>query len=177
MTNARWCFTDRRHALFRAASACIAGLVLSPLTAPAQDVRIARGGCAQPIHLVAKDVRLSTVLKNLSDRLHFVLVYESQTDPLVSTDARSYATDIVRRVAGDMNFSLEEATDSRCATGRRIAKLSILADSGSGNRGMPAPVSPAQQTPEMEGIARRGMQNYLGSHGIPDQRVEALVAH
>lgn len=177
MTNASSCFADRRHAILGAALACIAELLLSPVAASAQDVQIARGGCAQPIHLVAKDVRLSTVLKQLSERLHFVLVYEAQTDPLVSTDARSQATDLVRSLARDMNFSLEEASDPRCSKGRRIAKLSILADSGSGKRATVAPAGAAQQTPEMEAIARQGMQNYLGSHGIPAQNAEARAVH
>jgi hypothetical protein len=159
------------------ARAFIAVLALLPPAASAQYVQIARADCAQPVHLVARDVRLSTVLKDLSERLHFVVVYQSQTDPLVSTDARSHATDLVRRLARDMNFSLEEATDPRCAQGRRIAKLSILADPASGNRATVASARPAWQTPEMERIARLGMQDYLQSHGIADQSMEELAVH
>jgi hypothetical protein len=161
----------------QAARTCIAVLALLPLPALAHDVQIARTDCAQPLHLVAKGAPLSMVLKDLSERLHFVVVYQSQTDPLVSTDVQAYATDLVRKLARDMNFSLEEASDPRCAQGRRIAKLSILADPASGNRATVASTRPAWQTPEMERIARLGMQDYLQSHGIADQSMEELAVH
>lgn len=166
-----------RRVLRRAVRACIAGLALVSLTTGAQQLRIARTDCSQPVHVVAKDVPLSTVLKDLSAALHFVLVYHSETDPLVTTDARSPATDLVRNLARNMNFSLEETPDPRCVQGRRIAKLSVLPDPAAGNRSTVASARPAWQTPEMERIGRLGMQDYLKSHGIAEQPTEELAVH
>jgi hypothetical protein len=166
-----------RRAMCRGAHACIAALALVPLSTGAQELRIARADCSRPVHVVAKDVPLSTVLKALSESLHFVVSYHSDTDPLVTADARAPATDLVRRLARDMNFSLEEASDPRCVQGRRIAKLSVLPDPAGGNRGTVASARPAWQTPEMERIARLGMSDYLRSHGMADQPIEELAVH
>jgi len=166
-----------RRALRRCAKACIVAVALVSFTTDAQQVRIASADCAQPVHLIAKDVPLSTVLRDLSAKLHFDLVYHSETDPLITTDAKSPATDLVRNLARDMNFSLEEAPDPRCARGRRIAKLSVLPDPAAGNRSTIASARPAWQTPEMERIGRLGMQDYLRSHGIAEQPTEELAVH
>lgn len=166
-----------RTPLHCGAGACVAAFALLPLAAVAQNVSIAGTDCAQPVHIVARDVPLSTVLKDLSEALHFVVVYHAATDPPVTTDARSYPTDLVRTLARNMNFSLEEAADARCAQGRRIAKLSVLPDPAGGNRAAVASARPAWQTPEMERIGRLTMQDYLQSHGIPDQPMEELAVH
>jgi hypothetical protein len=129
------------------------------------------------VHLVAKDMPLSTVLTALSASLNFVVVYHSQTDPRVTIDTRSLAPDLVRKLARNMNFSLEEAADAHCAGGRRIARLSVLPDPDGGNRAVVASARPAWQTPEMERIARLGMHDYLTSHGMADQPMEELAVH
>ena len=170
-------FRGQGSAVFRCVSASIVALALLPLSTRAQDIRIVRTDCRQPVHLVAKDVPLSTVLHDLSKSLHFAVVYHSQTDPLVTTDSRAFATDLVRTLAGNMNFSLEEATDPRCALGRRIARLSVLPDPAAGNRSTVASARPAWQTPEMERIGRLGMSDYLRSHGMPDQPMEEVAVH
>ena len=165
----------------RLCSACVLVLGVAmgavPSTAAADDIRIARGDCRHPVHLVAREARLSSVLKKLAESLHFIVVYQSQTDPLVTTDARSPATDLVRTLARNMNFSLEEATDVHCAQGRRIAKLSVLPDPPGGNRAAVASARPAWMTPEMERIGKLGMQDYLQSHGIPGQPTEEPTVH
>ena len=150
---------------------------LLPLSASAQELRVAGASCSQPVRLVAKDVPLSTVLRSLSASLHFEVVYHAKSDPLVTIEAKSLAPDLVRRLARNMNFSLEEATDARCAQGRRIAKLSVLPDPAGGNRGTVASARPAWQTPEMERIGRLGLQDYLRSHGIQNKPLEELAVH
>jgi hypothetical protein len=168
---------NARRTWRRCASASFAALGFVALATHAQELRIASADCSQPVHLIAKDVPLSTVLKDLSLSLHFVVVYQSETDPVVTTDTRSPATDLVRTLARNMNFSLEEATDAHCADGRRIARLSVLPDPAGGNRAVVASARPAWQTPEMERIARLGMRDYLTSHGMADQPMEELAVH
>lgn len=168
-----------REALRRSSGVCalVASLALVSPPAQPQDLRIATTGCAKPVHLIAKGVPLSTVLRSLSASLHFDVAYHSETDPLVSIDAKLPAPYLVRDLARNMNFSMEEATDARCAQGRRIAKLSVLPDPAGGNRGAVASARPAWQTAEMERIGRLGMQDYLQSHGITEQPVAALAVH
>ncbi|HXU67156.1 MAG TPA: hypothetical protein VN707_07330 [Casimicrobiaceae bacterium] len=166
-----------RRALHRGMVACVAALGFVTLAAHAQELRIATADCSQPVHLIAKDVPLSTVLTDLSLSLHFVVAYHSQTDPRVTTDTREPATDLVRKLARNMNFSLEETPDAHCAEGRRIARLSVLPDPAGGNRATVASARPAWQTPEMERIARLGMRDYLTSHGFPEQPMEELAVH
>lgn len=145
--------------------------------AAAQDLRIAGISCAEPVHLVAKDIPLSTVLQALSASLHFDVVYQARTDPAVTIETTALAPDLVQDIARNMNFSLEEATDARCAHLRRIVKLSVLSDPAGGNRGAIASARPAWQTPEMERIGRLGLQDYLESHGMANQPIEQLAVH
>ena len=164
---------DRR----KRSCAFLAALTLVSLSSSAQELRIAGGNCWTPVHVVARDVPLSTVLRTLSASLHFDVVYLAETDPLVTTDANSLAPDLVQRLARNMNFSLEEATDRRCARGRRIAKLSVLPDPARRNVQTVTSARPSWQTPEMERIARLGLQDYLQSHGLADQPIEGLAVH
>ena len=170
-------FIGAGRAMLRGFGVLVAACGLLAASSSAQDIRIARAECSRPIHLVAKDAQLSNVLKRLSESLRFAVVYQSQTDPLVTIDARLFAIDLVRRLTRDMNFSLEQADDPRCAQGRRVAKLSVLPDPDGGNRGTVASARPAWQTPEMARIARLGMSDYLRSHGMPDQPMEELAVH
>ena len=170
-------FMERRRTMLRGIRIVMAAMVSLPMASLAQEIRIANADCSQPVHLVARDARLSSVLKDLSETLHFTIVYQSETDPLVTTDARSFPIELVRTIARDMNFSLEEAADARCAQGRRIARISVLADPAAGNRATVASARPAWQTPEMERIARLGMRDYLTSHGMADQPMEELAVH
>jgi hypothetical protein len=170
---------NTRRVSRRTTPACVfvSGLALVSLSAGAQELRIVRTDCSKPVHLVARDIPLSMLLRSLSASLHFDVVYHAQSDPLVTADAKSLAPDLVRNLARDMNFSLEEATDPGCAQGRRIARLSVLPDPAGGNRGTVASARPAWQTPEMERIARLGLQDYLQSHGAANQPIEELAVH
>ena len=145
--------------------------------AAAQDLRVASIGCAKPVHLVANDIPLSTVLHALSSSLHFDVVYKAETDPVVTIETTALAPDVVRDIARNVNFSLEEATDARCAQGRRIVKLSVLPDPAGRDHGTIASARPAWQTPEMERIGRLGLQDYLASHGMPNEPIEELAVH
>jgi len=151
-------------------------LVAVPVEVSAQEIRISRADCADTVGLVARQAPLSRVLERLGESLGFVLIYQSQSDPLVTRDARLAATDLVRALAHDMNFSIEEAFDPNCLQGRRVTKLAVLPDTADkGPSGVAA--HPARQTPEIERIARQTMVDYLQSHGQEDQSVEDIAVH
>jgi hypothetical protein len=151
-------------------AACAVALLAFAVPATAQQIRISGGGCGQPVHLVAQEAPLSSVLQQLADALRFKLAYRSDDDPLVTADERLPATDLVRKLARDVNFSMEQATDARCP---RVAALSILPDGPDNGRPRIAK-KPSWQTPEYERIARQTMSDYLQSHGMPDQPLKAL---
>jgi hypothetical protein len=149
-------------------------LVLVPIDLSAQEIRISRADCAEPVGLVVRQAPLSRVLKRLGESLGFALIYLSQSDPLVTRNARLTATDLIRALAHDMNFSIEEAFDPSCLQGRRVTKLSVLPDTADESRAGVTAQS-ARQTPEIERIARQTMVDYLQSHGQEDQSVEDIA--
>jgi hypothetical protein len=140
----------------------------------AQEVRVSRADCSEPVHLVAREAPLSSVLKGLAESLGFELVYQSQRDLLVTRNERLPATDLVRDLAHDMNFSIEQTFDPRCLQGQRVAKVSVLPDIGDKRRPRAA-TRAAWQTPEMDRIARQQMSDYLRSHGMEDQSIEDIA--
>ena len=152
-------------------------LVVVPVEVSAQAIlRVSRADCAEPVRLIARQAPLSSVLKRLADSLGFALIYQSQSDPLVTRDGRLAATDLVRALAHDMNFSIEETFDPSCLQSRRVTKLSVLPDTTDKSRAGVA-AQPARQTPEIERIARQTMVDYLQSHGQEDQSIEDIAVH
>jgi hypothetical protein len=159
----------------RLCAACLfAATLLLPVRASAHDVRVSNFDCGAPVRLVARQVPLSIVLKRLAESLGFELVYQSQSDPLVTIDERLSATDLVRRLANEMNFSIEQAVDSRCPQNKRVAKLSVLPGTREKSHSV-ATARSAWQTPEMERVARQTTADYLRSHGLADQSIEDLA--
>ena len=120
-------------------------LVALALTAGAQEVRIDRGKCGEPVHVVAHEAALSKILEGLSRSLGFELVYQSQSDPLISVDDRGSAAELLPTLARDLNFSMELSVDARCAKGHRVSKLSVLPDT--------AAVRPARMPPAARATA------------------------
>jgi hypothetical protein len=170
-------YTPRTHTRSRLDSLCAACLftaLLLPVGVSAQDVRVSHVDCGAPVRLVARQVPLSIVLKRLAESLGFELVYQSQSDPLVTTDERLAATDLVRQLAHDMNFSIEQAFDPSCLQNRRVAKLSVLPGTSEKSHSVTA-ARPPWQTPEMERVARQTTADYLRSHGLEDQSIEDLA--
>jgi hypothetical protein len=151
-----------------------AGFALNVGAALAQEVRVGRADCSEPVHLVAREAPLSSVLKRLAETLGFELVYQSQRDLLVTRNERLPVTDLVRDLAHDMNFSIEQTFDRRCLYNQRLAKISVLPDTGDNTR--PSTAARAlSQTPEMDRIARQQMSDYLRSHGMEDQSIEDIA--
>jgi hypothetical protein len=133
----------------------------------AQEVRISSGDCAAEVHLVARDARLSDVLKRLATALDFQLSFNSESDPLVSVDAVRSAIDLVVRLAPMENLSILQARKSHCPQHERIVKVWVLP------KGQGSIMHAAPQAPEIDEQARRvraGTEMILNGDGILVQR-------
>jgi len=150
--------------------------VLFAVEAAAEPVRVDNADCGQPVHLVARDAPMSAVLARLGEALHFHVAYQTQSDPRLTVDERLDANTLVRRLVRNMNYSLEQMPDASCLRQLRIVSLAVLPDIGNKPTGIAASRA-AWQTPEMERIAREGLSDYLRSHGMNDQSIEALAVH
>src|SRR4051794_11855218 len=151
-----------------------AAIALNPSNAIAQHIRIDAAACDSPVHLVVKDDALSSVLKQLADTLHFEMVYQAHHDPPVNADARMSANELVGALVRDMNFSLEQAVDARCAQGRRLVKLFVLPETDRNNAGVNVSPTPSQAA-QTERVAREALSDYLRSHGMDDLPQEAIA--
>ena len=143
----------------------------------AADVHVSgRGACTRVVHVIAHEARLSDVLREISYSVGFTFRFESASDPLVSIDEQLAPTELLRRLVGDLNFSMEQMPDARCTEHTRIAKLFVLPDTGIGNRAVEGSRHP-WQTPETAKIARQTGLNYLQSHGLAEQLPENTEGH
>ena len=103
----------------------LAALALGP-TAFADEIGISGSDCAPVIRLVARDARLSDVLKRLAQMLDFQLSFESENDPLVSINANREPSELVGVLAPSENISLAQARNPRCPNRERIVKVWVL---------------------------------------------------
>jgi hypothetical protein len=102
-----------------------AALALGP-AAFADVIRVNGGDCAPAVHLVARDARLSDVLKRLAQVLDFQLSFESENDPLVSINANREPSELVAVLAPSENISMAQARNPRCPSRERIVKVWVL---------------------------------------------------
>src|SRR5205823_623419 len=135
-------------------------------------IRINGGDCAPAIRLVARDARLSDVLKRLAQTLDFQLSFESENDPLVNINANRESSELVAALAPSENISLTQARNPRCPNRERIVKVWVLSK-GQRNvaRGTPAQQTtvtnaPAEQTPALQDS---GDSTASGSENVPSQ--------
>jgi len=110
---------------FAAIGLGLAGLAPSP-AAFADEIRISGGDCAPVVRLVARDARLSDVLKRMAQLLDFQLSFESANDPLVSINANREPRELVAVLASSENISLAHARNPRCPNRERIVKVWVL---------------------------------------------------
>jgi hypothetical protein len=102
-----------------------AALALGP-AAFADEIRINGSDCAPAIRLVARDARLSDVLKRLAQALDFQLSFDSEDDPLVSITANREPSELVAALAPSENISVAQARNPRCPNRERIVKVWVL---------------------------------------------------
>jgi hypothetical protein len=148
-----------------------AALALGP-AAFADVININGGDCAPAIRLVARDARLSDVLKRLAQTLDFQLRFESENDPLVSINTNREPSELVAVLAPSENISLEQARNPRCPSRERIVKVWVLPK---GQRNV-ARVTPTQQTtvtnapaPQTPAAQDNGDSTAGGSENAPSQ--------
>src|SRR5262249_554662 len=132
--------------------------------------------CTRVVHVVAHEARLSDVLREISHSVGFTFRFESTGDPLVSIDEQLAPTELLRRLAGDLNFSMEQTADARCTERTRSAKLFVLPDAGMGN-GTVESSRNGWQTSETAKIARQTGLDYVQSHGLAEQLLESTEHH
>jgi hypothetical protein len=153
--------------------AWVGAMLALALPCAAQQVRVTGGDCGEPVHVVAQEAPLSSVLKRLADAARFKLAYRSDDDPLITADERLPLTELVRKLARDVNFTIEQRSDAGCA---RVAAVSVLPDGTDSSR-PPNPKKAAWQTPEYDRIAKQELSDYLRSHGLKDQPLEEIAIH
>src|SRR5262249_19561802 len=103
---------------FAGKAAASLGFAAAALLGPAShaaDVHVSgAGACTRVVHVVGHEARLSDVLREISHSVGFTFRFESTGDPLVSIDEQLAPTELLRRLAGDLNFSMEQTADARC---------------------------------------------------------------
>lgn len=153
--------------------AWVSAMLALALPCTAQQIRVTGGGCGEPVHVVAQEAPLSSVLGRLAESARFKLAYRSDDDPLITADERLPLTELVRKLARDVNFTIEQRTHHGCA---RVAAVSVLPDGTDRSRPM-TPKKSAWQTPEYDRIAKQELSDYLRSHGLKDQPIEEIAVH
>jgi hypothetical protein len=147
----------------------LAALAIHP-SALADEIRVSGGDCASGVHLVARDARLSDVLKRLARTLDFQLSFESDSDPLVNVSATRQPIDLVARLAPLENVSMAKASDPRCPNRERILKVWVL-PKGQNKTALRVAAPPqAQPVQDADEQARKaGIDQVLQAHGIPPE--------
>lgn len=129
------------------------------------EIRVTGDNCSDTVHVVAHDARLSDVLKKLAQSLDFQLSFESQNDPLISTDITRAPTDLAAWLAPLENTSATSASNPRCPKHGRIVKMWVLSKS-------PASATSVQQSAQVNAAAeearrQQGINQILNAHGVP----------
>jgi hypothetical protein len=158
------------------AAVAIATLLASPLVL-CEEIRINRGDCTSGVHLVAREARLSDVLKGLARTLDFQLSFESDSDPLVNVDATMRPGELLARLASDGNISATVGSDPRCPGQTQIVRLWVLS---TGRSNLQRPASPVQLAGQPQETAtqidktQEAVQNFLAeTHGFKPATAKA----
>jgi hypothetical protein len=140
-----------------------ATMLLTGLSAPGEEIRI-NSDCKYGVHLVAREARVSEILKQLARTLGFELRFESQSDPLVTVDAAYPPGELLMRFAPSANVSMTQTDDPRCPGQQRLVKVWVLPE-GNDGRGGPALASNAN-TPAPDSLEAKGIEMVLKAHGV-----------
>ena len=139
-------------------------LVLGAASVFAGDVQVSHARCAAGIHVVARDVPLSAVLKKLATVLDFQLRFDSESDPQVTLDATERAEALPARLSPSESVTVMFERDPNCSGRQRIVKVWVLR-SGSVGAAQPSAVA-MQQSEEQARLAKAGAEMILRAHGV-----------
>ena len=173
----------RRRASAYATVLC---LTLAPAaTCAAQQISVLKGKCGAGVHLVAKDARLSDVLKRLSQTLEFPLQFEGVNDPVINVDTVRPAPELVSKLSPGDNIMVTQAADPRCPREYRIVKVWVLPKANAATVAPPAPARPVttaapqssspytpNQLDEMSKQRKAAYDAYVKEHGVPPPPAE-----
>lgn len=169
-------------------SALCAALLVAAAGATAQQIHIDPGDCDAGVRLTAKGVRLSEVLKRLSETLGFQLQYEGTSDPVINVDVSRQAPELVARLSPAESMMVTQAVDPRCPRHYRIVKVWVLPKAKenisppAATHGQAAQVQPtAQYQPsqldKMSLKAKEMYDAYVKTHGVPPPSPEEEAAN
>jgi len=125
------------------------------------EIRVTGDSCTGAVHVVARDARFSDVLKKLAQALDFQLSFESQNDPLISTDITRAPTDLAAWLAPTET----SASNPRCPERGRIVKMWVL-PKGAASATLPPQSAQANAAAE-EARRQQGINQILNAHGVP----------
>jgi hypothetical protein len=140
-----------------------ATMLLTGLSALGEEIRIS-SDCKSGVHLVAREARVSEILKQLARTLGFELRFESQSDPVVTVDASYQPGELLMRFASSANVSMTQTDDPRCPGQQRLVKVWVLPD-GNDGRGGPSLASNVNTTPQ-DSLEAKGIEMVLKAHGL-----------
>jgi hypothetical protein len=141
-------------------------VLLTGISAPAEEIHI-NSDCRSGVHLVAREARLSDILKRLARTLDFELRFESQSDPLVTVDAAYQPGELLVRLAPSANVSMMQADDPRCPQRQRVVKVWVLPDGNNARGGSGGPILADNVTATPQDLLeKRGIDMVLKAHGL-----------
>ena len=137
-------------------------------SASAVEIRI-DGDCRSGMHVVARDVRLSEVLRKLAAKLDFELVFDSQSDPLLTVDAVYHPVELLTRLAPTANLSImTQVQDLRCRPLERVVKVWVLPsyNDGAGKASAPETLAREARARSQDPADANGVDMVLKAHGL-----------
>lgn len=107
---------------------CVAVMTLAPAAGAGAtaDLSIKVSGCGETVRLVAADVPLSAVFRELAIELGFELVFKG-ADRAVSADTEQRPAELIAALTREDNIIVSTVADPGCYGGRRISKVRFLA--------------------------------------------------
>jgi hypothetical protein len=140
-----------------------AAVLLTGLPTRGEEIRISND-CKSGVHLVAREARVSEILKQLARTLDFELRFESQSDPRVTVDAAYQLSELLMRVAPSANVSMTQMDNPRCPGQLRVVKVWVLPEGNDGQGG--PPLASNVGTTSQAALEAKGIEMVLKAHGV-----------
>lgn len=125
--------TPRRTSILVSLLACFACLDAHALPSP--NVRMLK--CGAGVHIATTGVRLSTLLRHMSEVMRFDLNYWAEDDPIVALEVQQHPQDIMRTLSARANMVVVYRQKGRCS-GQPDVKAVWILPAGSASSSPPA---------------------------------------
>ena len=137
-----------------------------------EALRVAQLDCKDGVHLSARAMPLSQVLRRMSEVLGFRLDYQANDDPRIDSEARQTPLDLMNALSLRANVMVRYAPDRRCPGHLRITRVWVLPGGSSArlegataNSVAPSATMPAQPLIEND----PGNREHMHTHGVQPQ--------